>query len=270
MAGLRLHDAGGVCLHYRIDGPETGVPVVFSNALGTDFRIWDAVVARLPAGVRILRYDTRGHGLSGCPPPPYGMGALVHEVAHLMDALGFREALFVGLSLGGMIGQGLAAKRLDLVRALVLSNTCTKSATRDIWADRLALVDAQGVAALADATMTRWFSKAFRKTGRSRPWQHMFKRTPAAGLLGCGHAISGTDFMTTTASLRLPVLGIAGSEDAATPPDLVRETVDLVPGSRFHLLRGAGHLACVEAPEAYAAVLTDTLRAQGMVSDPLR
>jgi 3-oxoadipate enol-lactonase len=89
----------------------------------------------------------------------------------------------------------------------------------------------------------------------------MLVRTPLEGYLGCSAAISGTDFLTTTAGLRLPLLAIAESEDGSTPPDMVRETAALVPGSRFHLIRGAGHLPCVEQPAAYAAVLSDFLRA---------
>ena len=107
--------------------------------------------------------------------------------------------------------------------------------------------------------MQRWFAKPFHDTPDFHAWRTMFLRCPAEGWTGCGAAIAGSDFMTTTAALRLPTLGIAGSEDGSTPPDLVRETVDLVPGSEFHLIRGAGHLPCVEKPEEYAQVLGDFL-----------
>ena len=140
-----------------------------------------------------------------------------------------------------LIAQGLAAKRLDLVRAMVLSNTGAKIGTRDIWAERIDAVNAGGTAAVVDATMQRWFAKPFHDTPDFHAWRTMFLRCPAEGWTGCGAAIAGSDFMTTTAALRLPTLGIAGSEDGSTPPDLVRETVDLVPGSEFHLIRGAGH-----------------------------
>ena len=114
----------GTELHYRIDGDPDGAPVVFSNSLGTDLRLWDDVVAHLPAGLKLIRYDIRGHGLSACPPAPYAMGAMVSDLEGLLDALDVREAVLVGLSVGGMIAQGLAAKRLDMIRAVVLSNTC--------------------------------------------------------------------------------------------------------------------------------------------------
>ena len=260
---MLMADLGDIRLHYRIDGPEDGAPVVFSNALGTDLRIWDRVVARLPEGLRILRYDTRGHGLSDAPEGPYSMGTLVRDTERLMAHVEMQDAVVVGLSIGGMIAQGLAAKRLDLVRALVLSNTACKIGTRAIWAERIAQVEAGGVAALAEGTMQRWFSARFRATPESAAWRHMLERSPVQGYLGCCHAIAGTDFITPTSGLRLAALGIASSEDGSTPPDLVRETTELIPGAQFRLIRGAGHIACVEAADAYVAVLSEFLAAQG-------
>ena len=262
---MQIADLGEVQLHYRIDGPEDGAPVVFANSLGTDFRLWDPILPLLPDGLRILRFDKRGHGLSSCPPAPYSMGALVGDVEKLMDHVGFKDVMFVGLSIGGMIAQGLAVKRLDLVRAMVLSNTGAKIGTKEMWDERIAAVEAGGIEALADPVMERWFSKAFRATPELALWRNMLVRQPDAGYAGCSAAISGTDFYTPTSGLRLPTLGIAGSEDGSTPPDLVRETVDLVPGSRFHLIRGAGHLPCVEKPKEYAQVLSEFLQETGHI-----
>ena len=260
---MRIADLDTVKLHYRIDGDPDGAPVVFSNSLGTDLRLWDQVIDLLPkSGLRFIRYDKRGHGLSECTPAPYTMGTLVRDVERLMDHLDIRGVIFVGLSIGGMIAQGLAAKRLDLVRAMVLSNTGAKIATREMWAQRIEGVETGGIEALADATMQRWFSDAFRQTDAFAAWRNMLVRQPAEGYIGCSHAISGTDFMSPTSALRLPTLGIAGSEDGSTPPDLVRETVNLIPGSQFHLIHGAGHLPCVEKPEEYAQVLTEFIHAQ--------
>jgi 3-oxoadipate enol-lactonase len=262
---MHMADLGDLRLNYRIDGPEDGTPVVFANSLGTDLRLWDQILPLLPQGLRILRFDKRGHGLSDLPEWPYSMGQLVHDTERLMDKLGFRDAIFIGLSIGGMIAQGLAAKRLDLVRAVVLSNTGAKIGTREIWQTRIDAVNAGGLAAVVDATMERWFSKPFHETDQYHAWRNMFLRCPAEGWTGCGAAISGSDFYASTAQLRLPALGIAGSEDGSTPPDLVRETVGLIPGSEFRLIRNAGHLPCVEAPEEYAAILTEFLKAQGAV-----
>ncbi len=251
-----MADLGAAQLHYRVDGDPDGAPVVFANSLGTDLRLWDPLLPHLPAGLKIIRYDKRGHGLSSVPDGPYAMGALVRDTEQLLDHLGVRDCVFVGLSIGGMIAQGLAVKRLDLVRGMVLSNTAAKIGTPAMWDERIAAARKGGIEALADATMERWFSRAFRATPELTLWRNMLTRQPLEGFLGCSAAISGTDFYTPTSGLRLPTLGIAGSEDGSTPPDLVRETVELIPGSAFKLIRRAGHLPCVERPDEYAALLT--------------
>lgn len=262
---MLMADLGDLCLNYRLDGDPGGAPVVLIHALGTDLRLWDQVVPLLPPGLRILRFSLRGHGLSDAPPAPYSMGALVRDAERLMDHLGMREALVVGLSIGGLVAQGLAVKRLDLVRALVLSNTAARIGTAEIWRQRIALIEAEGLEAIADATLERWFAKGFRASPEARAWRHMVTRTPVQGYTGCCHAIAGTDFYTPTAGLRLPLLAIAGSEDGSTPPDLVRETAELVPGARFGLIRGAGHLPCVDRPAEFAAALTTFLGETGHI-----
>ncbi len=262
---MKIVDLGDVQLHIRDEGPKDGPPLVFCNSLGTDLRLWDPILPLLPAGLRFIRYDKRGHGLSSCPAAPYAMGVLIGDAERLLDHLGVTDCVFVGLSIGGMIAQGLAVKRLDLVRGMVISNTAAKIGTRASWDERIAGVRAGGIEALADAVMERWFSKAFRDTPELALWRNMLIRQPAEGYVGCSAAIAGTDFYTPTSGLTLPTLAIAGSEDGATPPDLVRETADLIKGSRFHLIRGAGHLPCVEKPGEYAEVLTRFLKEIGHV-----
>jgi len=262
MADLKLDD---VTLHFREDGEPDGAPVVFANSLGTNLHMWDGILPHLPAGLRIIRYDKRGHGQSSVPPAPYTMGALVRDIEALLDHLEVRDAVFVGLSVGGLIGQGLAVKRLDQVRALVLSNTAAKIGTKKMWQDRIKAVREGGIEAVADPVMERWFSRDFLASGRVPAWREMLVSQPQEGYVGCCAAISGTDFFTPISGLRLSLMGIAGSEDGATPPDLVRETVELVPGSKFHLMRRAGHLPCVEQPEEYAGLLAGFLRDVGHV-----
>ncbi|MBY6067431.1 3-oxoadipate enol-lactonase [Leisingera aquaemixtae] len=262
---MQIADLGDVQLHYRVDGDAGGAPIVFANSLGTDLRVWDAVVERLPAGLRIIRYDKRGHGLSSCPPAPYSMGALVRDAERLLDHLDVRDCMFVGLSIGGMIAQGLAVKRLDQIRALVLSNTAAKIGTAEMWKERVRTVQSDGIEALADAVMERWFARGFRSAPELQLWRNMLVQQSRDGYAGCCAAIAGTDFYTPTSGLRLPCLGIAGSEDGSTPPDLVRETVDLIPGSQFHLIRRAGHIPCVEQPDVYTERLTAFLRETGHI-----
>jgi len=260
---MQVADLGDVQLHYRIDGDPDGAPVVFANSLGTDLRLWDAVLPHLPAGLKLIRYDLRGHGLSSIPPAPYSMGSMIRDAEKLLDLLEIRDCVFVGLSLGGMIAQGLAVKRLDQIRALVLSNTAAKVGTAAMWQQRIDAVNAAGLEPLADAVMERWFSRQFCATPQVSLWRTMLAQQSPVGYTGCCAAIAGTDFYTPTSGLRLPTLGIAGSEDGATPPDLVRETIDLIPGSSFSLMRKAGHLPCVEQPKDYAALLDTFLRKIG-------
>lgn len=250
-------------LHYLDEGPHGAPAVVFANSLGTDLRIWDAVCAALPEGLRRVRYDMRGHGLSGCPPGPYKMGTLVRDAEQLIDRLELRDCVFIGLSIGGMVAQGLAVKRLDLIRAMVLSNTAAKIGTPQMWHDRITAIRDAGIAAMADQILERWFTPSFRQTPDFTLWRNMLIRQPVEGYCGCAAAIAGTDFMTPTSGLRLPTLAIAGSEDGATPPDLVFETAGLVPGAQTRLMRGVGHLPCVEDPRTYADHLTAFLRATG-------
>ncbi|MFP4238656.1 MAG: 3-oxoadipate enol-lactonase [Rhodosalinus sp.] len=262
---MRVADLNGLRIHWREDGDPRGRPVVFANSLGTDLRLWDKVIPRMPAGLRLIRYDKRGHGLSDCPPGPYSMGQLVTDAERLLDHLEVRDCVFVGLSIGGMIAQGLAVKRMDQLRAVVLSNTAARIGTAEMWAERVETARTRGIEAMADGVLERWFTAAFRETGEFAAWRNMLIRQPAEGYAGCCAAIAGTDFYTPTSGLRLPVLGIAGSDDGSTPADLVRETVELIPGAEFRLIRRAGHLPCVEQPEAYAEALTEFLVSIGHV-----
>lgn len=262
MPFLTLDD---IKLHYREDGDADGAPVVFANSLGTNLHLWDPILQLLPKGLRIIRYDMRGHGQTDVPKPPYTMGAMVRDVEQLMDHLEVKDALFVGLSVGGLVAQGIATKRMDLVRSMVLSNTAAKIGTHKIWNSRFDLITENGMEAVADATMERWFSRDWHGSAQIAPWREMLVATEPDGYIGTGQAIAGTDFYTTTAALTLPTLAIAGAEDGATPADLVRETQELIKGSQFHLIRRSGHLPCVEQPEEYAEVLTRFMRDTGHI-----
>ena len=254
-------------LNLRLDGPEDAPPLVLLHALGTDGALFDGLIPRL-AGLRILRPDLRGHGLSDVPAPPYTMGALIRDTERLMDHVGMTDAVVLGVSLGGLIAQGLAVKRLDLVRAMVLSNTAARIGSPAIWADRAAQIAATGLEPYADGAMQRMFGRAWRHEPAMPATRARLTATHPDGWIGCANAIAGTDFYTATAGLTLPTLAIAGDRDATTPPDLVRETSLLIRGSAFHLIRGAGHLPFLEKPAEYAALLTAFLHRIGHLPPP--
>jgi 3-oxoadipate enol-lactonase len=260
--------ADGIRLHVRDEGPSEAPALVLAHGLCTDLSVWDAVVPHLPGSLRIIRYDLRGHGRSCVPRPPYSMGAMVRDAEALLDHLSLQDCTFVGLGLGGMIAQGLAVKRLDLVRALVLAGTAAKWGLPETWRTRGRAALTHGMESVADETITRWFAPKAIAEGRAEGIRAQLAAMPPDGYAGGCAAIAGTDFYTPTSGLRLPVLGIAGAEDRATPPDLVRETTALIPGSRFELMRRAGHLMCLDQPEAFAALLTGFLASTGHLTDP--
>lgn len=245
-------------MHCRVDGPADGIAVVFANSLGTDLRLWDPVLPRLP-GVRAIRFDKRGHGLSDLS-GPHDIHDLAADAAALIETFADGPVIFVGLSVGGAIGQALAATRPDLLRALVLSNTAPKMGTAEAWQARIAAIRAGGLAAITDAVMERWFAPAFRATPEFALWRTMFLRCDPQGYIDTCGVLAGCDLTGSTAGLRLPVQVIAGGADGASPPDLVRATAGLIAGARYDEIPGAGHLPCVETPDAWAALVAPFLQ----------
>lgn len=243
-------------MHYQVQGD--GPAVVFANSLGTDLRLWDAVLPLLP-GIRAIRFDKRGHGLSDRGPQD-GINGFADDAAALIEAVARGPVVFIGLSIGGMIGQALASRRPDLVRALVLSNTAAKMGTAEAWTARINAVHAGGIDYIGDAVMERWFGPTFRATPALALWRNMLTRTDADGYTAACAAIADADLTAATAQLTLPVLAIAGDQDGASPPDLVRGTADLIPAAAFHIIPGAGHLPCVETPAAWAALVAPFLK----------
>ncbi len=246
-------------LNAVVEGPLNGAPLVLIHALGTDLTIWDQVIPLLPKGLRILRYDQRGHGRSDVPAAPYAMGALIRDAERLMDHMGMKDAVVLGVSLGGLVAQGLATKRYDQVRAMVLSNTAAKIGNPEMWLARIAEIRANGIEGYVDGAMERMFGRKFRDIPQMQIARRLLLQVNIEGWAGCAAAIAGTDFYTTTAALTLPTLVIAGTNDGSTPPDLVRETAELIRGHRFALMRGTGHLPMLDKPAEFAGLVSGFL-----------
>ncbi|PLW77972.1 3-oxoadipate enol-lactonase [Cohaesibacter celericrescens] len=242
-------------LHWREDGNPSGKPVVFANSLGTDLRLWDKIIPLLPQSLRLIRFDKRGHGLSSCPPAPYSMDDLICDAEDLMDHLGLTGVVFIGLSIGGLIGQGLATKRPDLIKALVLSNTAAKMGDAAMWQQRIGMVQDGALSEMAGPILERWFSPPFHRTDELEAWRNMLTRVPQEGYWGCCAAIADTDLTSNLPDITQPTLGIAGALDGASSPELVRATIDRLPNAHFETIAGVGHLPCVEAPQTYADLL---------------
>ncbi|MDP3895459.1 MAG: 3-oxoadipate enol-lactonase [Mesorhizobium sp.] len=258
---MRFMRANGVVLHYE-DAGGSKPALIFSNSLGTDFRIWDGVAAGLSGSYRIIRYDKRGHGLSEATPPPYAMTDHVADLAALLDALGVQSAAVVGLSVGGLIAQGLAAMRPDLVRALVLCDTAHKIGTDEMWNGRIAAVTTEGIASISDAVMQRWFTPAYRAPDNAdfAGYTTMLTQTSVDGYSGTCAALRDADLTESTRALKLPAICIVGDQDGSTPPDLVRSLSELIRGAQFRIIPDAGHLPCIEQPRAVIDLIAAFLK----------
>lgn len=250
----------GTILHYQVIGAAPGKPtIVFANSLGTDFRIWRDVIVRLAGDYAIVTYDKRGHGLSGLGTGAEDMETHVGDIEALIDFLRAGPAIVCGLSVGGMIAQGLAARRPDLVRALVLCDTGHKIGTAEMWNQRIAAVRERGIASISGGILERWFSAAYRTADNTEfeGYRLMLERTPADGYASVCAAIRDTDFTQSSSQLAVPAICVVGTEDGSTPPSLVAELARLIPGAMYQEVPGAGHLPCIErAPE-----LTQVIRA---------
>jgi 3-oxoadipate enol-lactonase len=252
----------GVVIHYDLRGRKDGPTVAFANSLGTDFRIWDKVTPALEADFRVVLYDKRGHGLSETTPAPYAMTDHVNDLAALLEHLGVKRTAVVGLSVGGMIAQGIAALRPDLVSALVLCDTAHKIGTSEFWNTRIDGVTRNGIASITEAIMQRWFTPAYRRPDNADyiGYVNMLERQPVEGYAGTCAALRDADLTESTRALKLPALLIVGDQDGSTPPELVRSTADLIAGSRMEIVKGAGHIPNIEQPEITSRLIADFLK----------
>ena len=173
--------ANGITLHYRIDGPEDGQPLLLSNSLASNLHMWDPQIADLTsAGFRVIRYDSRGHGQSDAPEGAYSIEMLAEDAVALLDGLGIEKADYCGLSKGGMVGQMLGVRHRDRVSKLILADTSAHMPTQEMWDGRVRTVEKGGMAAVADATIERWFTPASQQ--RLKDDIGKVPRHPAAGL----------------------------------------------------------------------------------------
>ncbi|MGV0909872.1 bifunctional 3-oxoadipate enol-lactonase/4-carboxymuconolactone decarboxylase PcaDC [Martelella sp. FOR1707] len=251
----------GTALHVRQDGPQDGHAVLFINSLGTDLRVWDRLLPHLPKGLRLVRHDKRGHGLSGLGPAGASLSieTLADDVIAICETLQLEDVTLVGLSIGGLIAQAVAFKRPDLVRAMVLMDTAMRIGSAEMWGERIAALEAGGIASISDAVLARWFAPELLASPEAAMWRAMLERTPLDGYIACCRALAGADYTARAVEVKCPVLALCGALDGSTPPDLVRETA-VAYNAPFHLIDDAGHLPPVEQPEAVAALLSGFLR----------
>jgi 3-oxoadipate enol-lactonase / 4-carboxymuconolactone decarboxylase len=247
-------------LHHLLEGHEDSPVLVLANSLGTTLRMWDDQAPALRAHFRLLRYDHRGHGGSPAPPGPYEIEELGRDLLALLDRLEIERVSFCGLSIGGMVGMWLASETPERVGRLVLCCTSARLSA-DTYDSRARTVRADGVGAIADEVLERWFTPAFRERRRETvEWAgRMLRATPAEGYAGCCEAIRDMDLRDRLGEIRAPTLVIAGADDPAIPPDhaeLIRESV---PDARLLVVPRAAHLANVEQPGRVTQAIVDHL-----------
>jgi 3-oxoadipate enol-lactonase len=247
----------GVRIAYRFDGPPGGRVVLMSNSLMSSFAMWDWTVPALADRYRVLRYDTRGHGRSATPPGPYSIAALGDEAAGLLDALGIEAAHFVGLSMGGMVGQQLGARYPGKVLSLSLCDTASEMPPREMWEERLAIAASQGIPALAEGTLKRWFTEPFvrRAPGDIEKVRRMILGTGVEGYMACAGAIRDMAQTTMLLAITAPTLVLTGRQDPATTVAHATVLHRVIAGSRLVIIEDAAHLSNIEQPRAFNAAL---------------
>ncbi len=247
----------GIEINYAIEGE--GPVVTFSHSLGCDLSMWDAQAAALRGRYRVLRFDTRGHGQSGAPAGAYTLEQLAEDVHGLLGGLGIARTHFVGLSMGGMIGQIFALKYPEMVQSLVLCDTTSRypAAAAPVWQDRIKTVEAKGMEPLVEPTLGRWFTAPFRARRPDLMEQvgAMIRATPAQGYIGCCHAIPKINVTDRLGAVACPALVIVGEEDPGTPVEMARDIHAALPSAELAILRSASHLSNLEQPEEFNRVL---------------
>ena len=247
----------GVDTAYRFDGPANfpsdGRVVLMSNSLMSNYAMWDWTVPALTDKYRVLRYDMRGHGKSGTTTPPYNMAQLADDAVALLDALKIDKVHFVGLSMGGMIGQQLGARYPERVHSLTLCNTASEMAPRSMWDDRLAMAKEKGIPAMVEPTLQRWFTPAFLKRGAQdlEKIKPMIAGTGLEGYTGCASAVRDMAQSTMLLKIKTPTMIIAGKQDPATTVDHATVLNRLIDGSKLVVIDEAAHLSNIEQPEAF-------------------
>ena len=244
--------AGAARIHYALEG-QSGSPVlVFSNSLGANYSMWDPQVPEARKKLRVLRYDSRGHGQSSVTPGPYSIEQLGGDIIALLDALGLGQVHFCGLSMGGMIGMWLGINSPERLKRLVLCNTGARIGTPETWNARIEAVRKNGMQPVASAVVERWFSPAFRQKAPATisNTQKMLEETNPDGYVACCAAVRDFDCRDQLSRIRIPALVIAGTHDPATPPADGRFLADQIPGARYIELNAA-HLSNIEEQDRF-------------------
>jgi 3-oxoadipate enol-lactonase len=256
-----------ITTNYELSGPKNAPVVMLSHSLGSNLHMWDPQMTALEAKRRVLRYDTRGHGASDVPGGAYTLDQLVSDAVALMDALGIKKVDFVGLSMGGMIGQGLALKHAGRLDRLGLCDTSAfmPPEAQPIVQERIDTARKEGLTALVDSTLARWFTPPYlkRKGPGAEMIRNIFLASPLAGYIGCTEAIRRLNYIDGLSRIKTPTLVMVGADDPGTPVAAAQAIHERIAGSRLLVIPAASHLSNIEQAEVFNQHLAGFLSPPG-------
>jgi 3-oxoadipate enol-lactonase len=246
-------------VNYVLEGPSSAPVITLSHSLATDLSMWDPQAKALATRYRVLRYDTRGHGGTDVPAGAYSLTQLADDARGLLKALGIARTHWVGLSMGGMIGQTLALSTPEILQSLSLCDTSSRipAEAKPLWDERITVAETKGMDPHVEPTIARWLTPKFVE---SRPdvvktVREMIRRTSPRGYVGCCHAIRALDLTDRLSAITLPTLIIVGAQDLGTPVSASKVINDRINGSELVILDPASHLSNLEQPEAFTGAL---------------
>jgi len=250
-------NTNGIEIHYEIAGE--GPWVTLSHSLACNLHMWDDQMAALTQRYKVLRFDTRGHGQSGAPPGPYTLEQMADDVKGLLDALGIQRTHWVGLSMGGMIGETFALKYPGMFLSMVLADTTSRRPpdADKMWGDRVRLAQEKGMKALVESTLARWFTEPYRNAHKDVMARigSAIRATPVAGFAGCCQAIAKIDVLDRLKEIRCSALVMVGDQDHGTPPEMARLIHENLSGSELLIIPSAAHISNIEQAAVFNQAL---------------
>lgn len=248
-------EINGINIDYELSGKAQAPVVVLSHSLACSQVMWWPQLELLEAHFRVLRYDTRGHGHSAAPPGPYTLDQLVDDATGMLDALQIDRVHWVGLSMGGMIGQGLALSHPERLITLVLADTAAviPAEAQPVWQDRIDAVLKKGMQAVAESTLERWFTPGYLK--QNSPVIDRIRRqilaTPVAGYIGCSEAIRRLDYLAQLKAVETTTLIMVGADDPGTPVTASEAMHAQIKNSKVVVIPQAAHLSNIEQADTF-------------------
>ncbi len=257
----------GIGIHYTLNGSASAPVVTLGHSLATNLSMWEPQAEALASRYRVLRYDTRGHGGTEAPAGSYTLEQLAEDARALLLALGIQRTHFVGLSMGGMIGQVLALTYPEMLRTLILCDTSSRipPEARPTWDERVRVAESQGMEPHVEPTIARWFTPPY-IAGHSAVIdgvRRMIRETPPIGYAGCCQAIKLLDLTDRLSAIRIPTLIIVGEDDIGTPVEASRTIHQRIAGSELVILKSASHLSNIEQAEAFTSAVLAFLEKNG-------